>query len=266
MKCKKIILDESSWIDAYIADKIEHFTRKAILIIPGGGYGFVCSEREGEPIAQAFLPYGFNAFVLHYSVAREKTFPSQLIQASKAIKHIKDNAGEYGIDKEEVYAVGFSAGGHLCASLGTMWHKKEIYDEVDMPYGYNKPKGVMLIYPVISGVSEYSHKGSFQNLLGTDNPTKEQLKEASIELNVSTDSSPAYIVHTANDGCVPVENSLLLAAAYCKNELPFEMHILPKGNHGFALGNKITWTGDDANAVAGLDWVKDAVCWTEKVD
>ena len=140
---KKIILDESSYLEAYIADKTEQFTRKAILVIPGGGYAGVCSEREGEPIALAFMPYGYNAFVLHYSVGRTKKFPAQLIEASLAMKHIKDNAEEYGIDKDEVYAVGFSAGGHLCATLGVMWNKKEIYDVADMEYGYNKPKGVM---------------------------------------------------------------------------------------------------------------------------
>ncbi len=262
MQYKKITLDEHSYIDAYIAAKTEKCTRKAILIIPGGGYGFVSVINEGEPIAQAFMPYGYNAFVLNYSVGGEKIFPTQLIQASKAIKHIKDNADEYGIDKDEIFAVGFSAGGHLTATLGTMWNKKDIYDEVDMPYSYNKPKGIMLIYPVISGVSEYSHKGSFQNLFGTDNPSEEQLKAASVELCVSTESSPAYIVHAANDTCVPVENALLLADAYSKVNIPFEMHIYPRGEHAFALGNKITWYGETEHIMHGLsDWVENAVRW-----
>ncbi len=264
MKCDKVILDESSWLDTYIAERSEGFKRKAILIIPGGAYEFVSAALEGEPIAQAFIPYGFSAFVLNYSVAMEKAFPAQLVQASRAIKHIKDNADEYGIDKDEVFAVGFSAGGHLCASLGVMWDKKEIYDEIDMPLGYNKPKGIMLIYPVVSGVSEYSHKRSFQNLLGTENPTEEQLKDVSMELNVKPDSCPAYIVHSAVDEAVPVENSLMLAKAYSKNKIPFELHISPQGRHGFALGNKITWFGNENNII-GFDWVKYASKWTEKL-
>ena len=153
----------------------------------------------------------------------------------------------------------------MCASLGTMWNKKEIYDEIDMTYGYNKPKGIMLIYPVISGISEYSHKGSFQNLFGTDNPTEEQLKEASIELKVNADASPAYIVHSAEDAGVPAENSLLLAAAYSKNKLSYELHIYPKGQHGFGLGNRITWLGYEGNLIEGLDWVKSASDWTKKI-
>jgi len=93
--------------------------------------------------------YGYNAFVLHYSVSSnsDKIFPSQLIQASMAMKHIKDHAEEYNIDPGKVFVTGFSAGGHLTASLGIMWNKKEIYDAIDMPYGYNKPTGIMPIYP-----------------------------------------------------------------------------------------------------------------------
>lgn len=266
MKIEKVMLDDKAYIEAYITDKTAQFKKKAILVIPGGGYGCVCSEREGEPIALAFLPYGYNAFVLHYSVNGEKTFPAQLKQASLAIKHIKDNAEEYGIDKEEVFAVGFSAGGHLCASLGTMWDKKEIYEDIDMPIGYNKPKGIILAYPVVSGVREYSHKGSFKNLFSSENPTKEQLEESSIELNVSEKSVPAYILHAANDSAVPVENSLLLAMEYSKYKIPFEMHIYKRGDHGFALANEITWDGNEEFIQkANEKWIENAARWAESL-
>lgn len=265
MKIEKVMLDDSAYMNAYIADETELFTRKAILIIPGGAYSF-CSSIEGEPIALAFMSYGFNAFVLNYSVNREKALPAQLIQASKAVKHIKDNAEEFGIEKEEVYIVGFSAGGHLAASLGRLWHKKEIYEAIQMPYGYNKPKGMILVYPVITGMGDFSHKASFRNLLATDEPTLEQLEEASIELHVSEKACPVYMVHAANDASVPVENSLILAMQYSKQKIPFEMHIYPSGEHAFSLANKITWRGNpkyiqDANA----SWVEDAVKWTDKL-
>ena len=108
---KKIRLDmtdENAYIEAYIADKEGDFVRNAILIIPGGGYGEVCSQREGEPIAISFMSYGYNAFVLHYS-AGKKSFPAHLIQASMAMKHIRDNAKEYNINPDKVFTVGFSA-------------------------------------------------------------------------------------------------------------------------------------------------------------
>ena len=100
MRVEKIILNKYKsdfYLDAYISDKIDGLERKAILVIPGGGYSGVCSDREGEPIAQAFIPYGYNAFVLHYTVNKKHPFPTQLIEVAEAIKHIKDNAEKYGI-------------------------------------------------------------------------------------------------------------------------------------------------------------------------
>lgn len=260
---EKILLDETdenAYLEAYVADSVGDFVRNAILVIPGGGYHEVCSQREGEPIAHAFMPYGYNAFVLHYSVCR-KPFPIQLIQASRAIKHIRDNAERYNIDPEKVFAVGFSAGGHLTATLGTMWHMDEIYKAIDMPYGYNKPDGVMLIYPVIS--SKY-HEVSFKNLLMCEDGFSEKAAECSIENNVDEKSCPAYILHTANDEAVDVRNSLVLANAYAENGIKFELHIYPDAPHGVALGNKITECGVKKWCNASIaEWVKNAAAWVE---
>lgn len=271
MLYKKVQLDKDDknvFLEVYIADALMGFTRNAILVIPGGAYGCVCSEREGEPVAMAFMPYGYNAFVLHYSVSSnsDKTFPSQLIQASMAMKHIKDHAEEYNINPDKVFVTGFSAGGHLTASLGIMWNKKEIYEAIDMPYGYNKPTGIMPIYPVITSESAYINLLSFQNLLGSTEVTKEMMDVVSLEKHVTMDSSPAYIVHTSNDEGVHVKNSMLLANAYIEAGMTVELHIYPDGPHGMALGNKITECGnpkwvDECFA----DWVKNAVKWAEKV-
>ena len=108
MLLKRIPLEEGNpdaYLDAYLADPLGGFTRRAILVIPGGGYGAVCSDREGEPIALAFMAEGYNAFVLHYTVGRKKTYPAQLIEASRAMVHIRENAREYGIDPDAVFAV-----------------------------------------------------------------------------------------------------------------------------------------------------------------
>ena len=260
----KISLDDSATLELYIADKTERYRRKAILIMPGGGYRCICNDREGEPIALAFLQYGFDAFVLSYSVCGKKTFPAQLIEASKAMKYIRDHAEKFGIEKENVFAVGFSAGGHLAASLATMWKMKEIYEEIEMPHGYNKPKGVILVYPVITGVGEFSRTVCFQNLFGTRELSDSQCEKSSIQLNVTKETSPAYIIHAANDSCVPVENSLLLAYAYSKNNVPYEMHIYPRGEHGFALANKITWGGNvEFIQKENEMWVQNVARWTD---
>lgn len=267
---KKVYLRENDpdiFLEVIVPDKVGDYVRKAILVIPGGGYGAVCSDREGEPIALAFLPYGYSAFVLHYSVGGKRFYPAQLIEASLAIKHIKDNAEEYGIDKEKVFTVGFSAGGHLSGSIAAMWHKKEVYDEIDMPYGYNKPAGSMLIYPVISGVKEFSHVGSFYNLLGEDNPTEEKKNEVSIEMNVDEKTSPMFIMHTSNDQIVDIRHSLCLCDALAKAGKTFEIHIYPDAPHGVALGNDITKCGCDKWSQKTIEkWVEAATMWAEKIN
>lgn len=260
MKHERIYLqegNENAYLDTYIADPTAHFTRKAILVIPGGGYYWVCSDREGEPIAQAFMPYGYNAFVLHYSVARKKPFPAPLTEAALAIKHIKDHAEEYGIDPEQLFVVGFSAGGHLAASTGVLWKNQEVLKSVPMPYGYNKPRGVMLIYPVID-----DHMWSFCNLWCTDTPTEEQFDAVRISHHVDADSAPAFIMHTFNDQTVDVRNSLALAMAYTNAKIPYEMHIYPDAPHGAALANPIT-AGKTAkfNNPAIAEWVRLAANW-----
>ena len=252
--------DKDAYLDVYVADKIKDLTRKAILVIPGGGYGGVCAEREGEPIAMAFMPYGYNAFVLNYP-CRKKPFPSHLIVASKAMKHIRDNAEKYNIDAQKVFAIGFSAGGHLAASLGTMWDKKEIYDEIDMPLGYNKPDGMMLIYPVLS-----DHYGSMQNLFMNQTPTEEELAIGNINNYVNENSAPAFIVHTSNDEIVPVKNSIAFADKLAEQGIKFELHIYPDGPHGVALGNQITRCGNEKWENKSIaKWVENAVFWANNL-
>lgn len=259
---KKIQLDDNVFLEVFAANPIGDYVRNAILVIPGGGYGGLSLTIEGEPIAQAFMPHGYNAFVLHYSVRGKKTYPGQLIEASLAMKHIKDNAKEYNIDPDRVFVTGFSAGGHLAASLGTMWHKKEIYNQIDMPYGYNKPKGMMLVYPVISSDPEFGHLPSLYNLLDSQTPDKDLLEECSIEKNVDENSAPAYIIHTVTDSVVNVRNSIALADAFAKKGLLFELHIYPDAPHGFGLANEITENGNKKNNNPCIaKWVENAVLW-----
>ncbi len=262
MRIERISLsstDEEIYLDAYIAHPTKNFVRKALLVIPGGGYSGVCFDREGEPIAMAFIPYGYNAFVLNYSVGRKRPFPAQLIEVARAIKHIKDHAEEYGIDPEELFTVGFSAGGHLSASAGVLWKLDEVQKAVDMPYGYNKPKGTMLIYPVFS-----YHRGSFKNLWCTDTPSEEQIRACAIHHHVDRDSAPAFIVHTANDDIVDVSNAIDAAQAYSKAGVPFELHIYPDGPHGLAVANDITASGKERNIKPDVaEWVRMAAYWAD---
>lgn len=259
---KKIPLDKNdteAYLECYASYQLGEYKRKAILVIPGGGYGGV-SPREAEPVAMAFMPYGYNAFVLHYS-CRTYPFPRQLIQASIAMKHIKDNAEEYGIDPENVFVVGFSAGGHLAGSLATMWDNEEIYKELSIPKGYNKPKGAMLIYPVIS-----DHLGSFQNLLLKENLTEDDIKNHSIDAFANENASPMFIFHTSNDSVVNVKNSLDLASKLAEQNIKYEMHIFPDAEHGGSLFNEITSEGKKTWIKPKYaQWVKLATDWAEDI-
>ena len=262
MTYDKIYLREGHpdvFLETYIAEPVGAKKRKAILVIPGGGYGGVCADREGEPIAMAFMPYGYNGFVLHYTVGRKEPYPAQLREVTLAIKHIKDNAENYNINPDEVFTVGFSAGGHLSATIGTQWKHPAVYEAMDMPYGYNKPKGTMLIYPVID-----NHDFSFHFLLCNDHPTEEQLDQVRLSKHVDADTCPTFIMHTSNDQEVNIQNSLNFAQALGKAGHKFEMHIYPDAPHGIALGNDITecaFPGWRNGAIA--EWVRLAAKWAE---
>ena len=238
----------------------------AMLVIPGGGYGAVCSDREGEPIALSYLTKGINAFVLHYSVGGEINDPlDPLTEASLAMLHIRANAQKYNIDPARVFAVGFSAGGHLAGSLGTLWNDAELQARLPEAGDGNRPTGVVLCYPVISS-SNIGHMGSFSNLLRSQAPDAAALERFSLEKHVGAHTSPAFIMHTYDDDLVPVENSLLMAQAYAQAHRPFEMHIYPHGPHGIALANKVTWGGNpDMVCPAAARWVSDSVEWMKTV-
>ena len=269
MKIKTVQLRENNeniTLTSYIADGVAGYNAEAILVIPGGGYANVCTEREGEPIALAFAARGYNAFVLHYSVGANAKFPAPLVDVSMAIAYIKRHSEEFKINPDRIFVTGFSAGGHLTAMIGTMWNHEDVYKNTDIAFGENKPCGCMPIYPVITASEGECHLGSFQNLIGSQNPSKEELEYFSLENRVSQETVPMFITSTATDALVPVQSSLYLATALCKNNIPFELHIYPYGPHGLALGNDITSNGN-ANMlnVRYSRWVDDACAWVKEM-
>ncbi len=233
---------------------------KAVLICPGGGYSFT-SDREAEPIALAFLAKGIAAFVLRYSVAPAK-YPTALLEASKAIWLIRENADKWHIDTNEIAICGFSAGGHLAANLGVQWNEKFISDELGMPEGANKPNKLILGYPVILSDFERSHEGSFKNLLG-EGLAQEEYDKLSLDKLVGEHTPPAFLWHTFSDTCVPVDCSLEFALALRKNKVPFEMHIYPEGDHGSALCDVRTAGPQSPNVVLPhvANWIDHCTKW-----
>ena len=206
--------------------------RPCMIVCPGGGYGF-CSERESEPLALHFLPEGFNVFVITYSVAPHR-FPTQLCEVAALMELIYKNADEWNCDTEKIAIMGFSAGGHLAA------HYSNAYNFPEVREVFPESKRVdasVLCYPVITSNEKYAHLGSFKNVSGkkVDESVAEKF---SCERLVSDDTPPAFIWHTAPDTCVPVENSLMYAAALSANKIPFEMHIYPFGPHGLGTADE----------------------------
>lgn len=250
------------YLEVYAADKTRNFVRDAILVIPGGGYVNVCSDREGEPVALAFIPYGFNAFVLHYSIREEAKFPELLIEASLAMKYIKDNADEFGINKDRVFVTGFSAGGHLCTALGTMWHREDVYKAIGVEYGYNKPAGIIPVYAVVSSDPEIRENGTINTVSG--GADEEQKKRYSLDLFVDERTVPAFIVHTAADTLVSARNSIRLADAYAALKIPYELHIFADAPHGMTICNAITSAGrPEFDNPHNAKWVELAAEWTK---
>ena len=268
MDTQKIFLrqdDKDVTLTTYIANKGENKC-DAILVLPGGGYTHLCVDREGEPVALEFAKRGFNAFVLEYSVGEKASAFRPLIDASLAMAYIKRHSDEFNINPDRVFVAGFSAGGHLAASLGTMWNSEVVYKNTDIKHGENKPKGMMPLYPVVTSNENETHIGSFKTLLGKDNPTRDELDIFSLEKHVSEDTVPAFIAATATDPTVPVHSSLYLAIALAKKNIPFELHIYPKGPHGLALGTSATSNGNpNLEYDRFAHWVEDACAWIKEV-
>ena len=245
---------------AYIPDTHEgqgiNRIRPAVLILPGGGYEYT-SEREAEPIALKFLTQGICAFVLHYSPAPAR-FPQALCEALTAIGYIREHAEEWKINKDQVAVCGFSAGGHLCASVGVFWNKDFLEKYIGTDHEKVRPNKLILSYPVITS-GEFTHQGSMNNLLG-DNKDEERLALVSLEKQVTKDVPPSFIWHTYEDGAVPVQNALLFANALIAEDIPMELHIYRRGHHGLSLGNHLV-LGENQYGENHMssDWIDKAI-------
>jgi len=201
--------------------------RPAMLVVPGGGYQY-CSDREGEPVALAYMAQGFNAFVLRYTADATTPIDKALQDGAAAMDYLRANAAELEIDPQQIAAVGFSAGAHLAASTALLWDAAPVQQALGITGTEARPNAVVLGYPVITS-GKFAHRGSFENLCGADEAL---LQTMSLENQVRPDVPPFFIWHTVEDQAVPVENSLLLAGALKENNVPFELHLFTHGGHG----------------------------------
>ena len=201
-----------------------------VVICPGGAYSHR-APHEGEPIALALNDRGIAACVCDYRVAPYQ-HPHPLLDAQRTIRWVRANAEEFNVNPAAVGILGFSAGGHLASSAGTHYDTgRADGDEIDRESC--RPDAMVLCYPVIS-FGEFGHRGSMKNLLGED-PPEELVQSLSNETQVTADTPPTFLWHTANDPGVLVENSLHFAQALSAHKVAHELHVYRSGRHGLGL-------------------------------
>ena len=264
-------------LTAYVCDpEPKTSPRPAVIICPGGGYGML-APREAEPIVRRFWGEGFNCYLLEYSIGERAKNYEPLIEAALAIKLVRERANEDHSDPNKIFILGFSAGGHLAASAGTLWNIPEVREAVGVangsaPEGINRPNGMILCYPVITA-GKFTHKGTAMRVTGHEVPTEDDIKRFSLELNVDSTTPPTFIWHTFSDKSVSVRNTLLFASALTEAGVPFECHIFPKGDHGLALCNEETCEGHREIVVPhvavwaelAVNWIKDFEDYNDRV-
>ena len=271
MLCHRISLDPTDarvYIDCYVPEQPRTAARPAMLVIPGGGYQGLALDREGEAVALAFASRGLSAFVLSYRVGgADDRFPKQLIDASRAMLYIRTHAKELSVDPARVYAVGFSAGGHLAGSLATMHSLPEVTQALGITNGENRPTAAVLAYPVVSAY-EHAHTTSMKNLSGFpfDEIPEDLRRRISLEKSVDANTCPMFLWHTAEDPWVPPIATLQLAEALLAAHVPVMMHLYPHGPHGMSLANEVTRAGNDAWVDSLCEgWVDTSLTWFDRL-
>lgn len=227
-------------ITVYLPDK-EKATGAAVVICPGGGYWILAIKHEGHDIAKWFNEIGVAGIVVKNRLPTSENITDNsevaMTDAQRAVRMVRYNAAEWGIDSAKIGIMGFSAGGHLASTVGTHYD----LGMADSPDPIQKiscrPDFMILMYPVITMSEDFMHEGSMKNLLG-ENPTEEQMIRFSNEKQVTGDTPPTILIHANDDKGVPVANSIVFYEALQVHGVPAELHIFNSGGHGFGLGRK----------------------------
>ena len=234
-----VILVSHPTLTVYLPTK-EKTNGTAVIVCPGGGYSHLAMGHEGIEVAERLNEMGIAAFILKYRLPSNETMVNKEIgplqDAQRAIQVVRQRAGEWGVDTGHVGIMGFSAGGHLASTAGTHFNRVTIENKDNISL---RPDFMILLYPVISFSDSIGHRGSRDCLIGK-NPSPSAILEYSNELQVTEQTPPAFIVQAEDDRTVPAANSLYFYEALLHKKVPAEMHVYPKGGHGFGLHNKTT--------------------------
>jgi len=228
-----------------------------IVVFPGGGYGMKAAH-EGGAIAEWLNAIGVAAFVVDYRVAPHR-HPAPLDDAQRAIRRLRAEASTWNIRPDRIGVIGFSAGGHLAATTATRWDQGDAAADDPIARASSRPDVAILSYPVISWLYK-PHQGSFVNLLG-DHPDPDLAQGLSAETQVTSETPPTFLWHTAEDAGVDVAHSLRFANALAEHSVTFGLHVFPFGRHGLGLApelpNVAIWTELAANFLDDIGFLAD---------
>ncbi len=208
---------------------LENWRRPAVIVVPGGGYGGV-SRREGESVATRFLAAGYQAFILTYLVRPDGArYPEQLLELAASVDYVRTHADEFHVNPDEIFPIGFSAGGHLVGNLAVEWQDISRHTDLKLDCA---PTAVGLCYPVIR--NDAGHTASHNALLNgyTEEEKAALLPRLNLDDMDNENTPPAFLWSTFEDSCVPPKNTLLYALAMEKARIRYELHIYPCANHG----------------------------------
>ena len=232
-------------------------TGQAVVICPGGGYGILAYDWEGTDIAKWLNSKGVAAIVLKYRLPNSKSnivpHMSPLMDAKRAIRMVRAHADKWNLKKNQVGIMGFSAGGHLASTAGTHFDNGQTNATDSLEKLSSRPDFMVLVYPVITMSKAVMHSGSRDNLIGKK-PDAQLANFYSNELQVTKQTPPTFLVHATDDSGVPVENSLLFYQALKEHGVPAELHVYPKGGHGFGLALGIEETESWTDRC--IDWLR----------
>lgn len=236
----------------------------AVVIFAGGGYSFLSMRSEGREVADWLVERGVVAVLVKYRVSRNDAagfqFPVPLLDARRAIRVTRSRAKEWGVAPGKIGVMGFSAGGHLASMCATMWEEQfaeEGKDAVDAQEC--RPDFAVMVYPVITMAESWGHRGSKRRLLG-ETPAPELVERVSTDRRVNPKTPPCFLVHAADDGGVPVRNSLEFTGSCAENKVPVVCHVYSKGGHGFGLkgrGDSGDWTDQFDEWLVAMKLAKD---------
>lgn len=273
MESKRTFLtpDKKAWLDALLfktpfntSPEGFHESRPAVVVAPGGGYKY-CSKREGVPAALHFSLQGYQTFVLEYHCGEESDFPTPLTDLALALGHIRAHAAEYDVDPNRVATLGFSAGGHLCALLGSHWNSLKLRQLTRLESAQVKPNALILGYPVVdlkalrallTAVAEPAD--AFGTMLSSYSTEKDpmQLVNALIP--------PTFLFTTLEDTLIPAEHTLTYAQRLLGAKVPIEFHLFSEGEHGLGSADGLTNHGRNYPKRVGA-WINLAVAWLNAV-